>query len=177
MAWRSPYPIDVAPNQSEKSVWSRSVMGKSVATVCARFSWGTLMSRGSGCVVKRNKTVREVMTPDPLAVVDASMSIDEAGRLMQAWDVDEVLVTDGDRLCGVLTGQEVVVRSMTSGRHPATISAGECCDHDVQTVDPDVPTERAAEIMRRQKRPWLPVTRADQLVGTVWFTTAVGASR
>jgi CBS domain-containing protein len=45
-------------------------------------------------VIEAVTTVRDVMAPAPLAVVDASISIDEAGRVMRAWDVDEVLVTD-----------------------------------------------------------------------------------
>jgi len=68
-------------------------------------------------VIEAVTTVRDVMAPAPLAVVDASISIDEAGRVMRAWDVDEVLVTDRGRLCGRLTGREVVVRSIASDRH------------------------------------------------------------
>jgi CBS domain-containing protein len=122
-------------------------------------------------VIKATKLVRDVMGPEPLTVVDASMSIDEAGRVMRAWDVDEVLVTDGGRLCGILTGREVVVRSIASGRHPASISAGECCDGEPHAVSVDEPIDTAAELMRRHGLRRLPVTDADRLVGAVWLTT------
>jgi hypothetical protein len=40
--------------------------------------WGGTWSK----VIEAVKTVRDVMAPTPLAVVDASMSIDEASRVM-----------------------------------------------------------------------------------------------
>lgn len=122
-------------------------------------------------VIEAVKTVRDVMAPAPLAVVDASISIDEAGRVMRAWDVDEVLVTDRGRLCGRLTGREVVVRSIASDRHPASVSAGECCERDPHVVAADEPIDHAAQLMRRHGLQRLPVTDADRLVGSVWRTT------
>jgi CBS domain-containing protein len=121
-------------------------------------------------VIEAVKTVRDVMAPAPLGVVDASMSLDEAGRVMRAWDVDEVLVTDRGRLCGRLTGREVVVRSIASDRHPASVSAGECCEHP-HVVAVDEPIDHAAQLMRRHGLQRLPVTDADRLVGSVWRTT------
>jgi CBS domain-containing protein len=122
-------------------------------------------------VMTATQRVRDVMTPQPLTVVDASMSIDEAGRAMRAWDVDEVLVTDHGKLCGRLTGREVVIRSLSSDRHPATIPAGECCEREHPVVNADEPVATAAELMRRHGLQRLPVTDADRLVGTVWLST------
>ena len=128
-------------------------------------------------VIKATKRVRDVMGPEPLTVIPASMSINEAGKVMRAWDVDEVLVTDDGKLCGVLTGREVVVRSIASGRHPASISAGECCHADLPAVSVDEPIDAAAELMRRHDLHRLPVTESDRLVGTVWLTAVARGDR
>jgi CBS domain-containing protein len=160
-----PYPLRCVLNQFEERVWGAGVWGTGHRGLEPKS-----LKRGVG-VIKATKLVRDVMGPEPLTVVDASMSIDEAGRVMRAWDVDEVLVTDDGRLCGVLTGREVVVRSIASGRHPASISAGECCHGDLHAVSVDEPIDTAAELMRRHGLRRLPVTDADRLVGSVWLTT------
>jgi CBS domain-containing protein len=117
------------------------------------------------------------MAPKPPTVIDASMSINEAGRVMRAWDVDEVLVTDHGRLCGRLTDREVMVRSIASDRHPASIPVGECCEQDLHAVTADEPIDHAAEIMLRHGLQRLPVTDADRLVGTLWRTNLARAGR
>src|SRR6266545_1564390 len=65
-----------------------------------------------------NKTVRDVMMPEPWTV-DANVSIQEAAHSMRAWDLRDVLVTDRGELRGVLTDQDIIVLAIASGRHPS----------------------------------------------------------
>ena len=53
-------------------------------------------------------TVAQVMTRDPV-IVDAQTPIREAARQMQAKDIGDVIVMDGDRLIGVVTDRDIAV--------------------------------------------------------------------
>jgi CBS domain-containing protein len=68
--------------------------------------------------------VREVMTADP-ATVDSSAPATEAAALMRERDTGAIVVTDGDRLAGLLTDRDIVVRAVADGHNPADVKAGD----------------------------------------------------
>ena len=115
------------------------------------------------------KTVRDVMTPDPLTI-DAATSIESAAHLMRASDATDVLVTENGSLRGQLTDSDIVVVAIAAGRHPATIPAGDCCNSDLAWVAADESLDRAAALMRRHGVGRLPVVDNGQPVGTVWWS-------
>lgn len=121
------------------------------------------------------KQVQEAMMPEPLTV-DASMSVTETARLMRNWSVSEVLVVEESRLRGLLTDRDVVVIALASGRHPDTITAGECCDPDPPTVAADDPLEAAADVIARTGLQRLPVVEDGRPVGTIWATEIAALS-
>jgi predicted transcriptional regulator len=112
-------------------------------------------------------SVREAMMPEPLTV-DARLSITETARVMRNWAVREVLVVEDSQLKGMLTDSDIVVIAIASGRHPDTITAGECCDPNLQTVAADDTTERAAELIAEHQLARLPVVDHGRPVGTIW---------
>jgi CBS domain-containing protein len=112
------------------------------------------------------QTVRDVMRPDPLTI-DAKTSIGAAAQLMRTENIEDVLVTDNGRLCGLLTDSDIVVFAIAAGRHPDTVDAGECCNPEPAAVEPDDSTARAAELMRDHDVDRLPVIDHGQLVGLV----------
>lgn len=116
-----------------------------------------------------SRSVREAMMPEPLAV-EAQLSITETAHLMRTWAVREVLVVDDSDLVGLLTDRDVVVIAIAAGRHPDSITAGECCDRHMKTVRADDTVQHAAELMSRHGLQRLPVVDDERLVGTVWAT-------
>lgn len=122
-----------------------------------------------------NKTVRDVMMPEPWTV-EASLSIQEVAHLMRAWDVRDVLVTDHGELRGILADQDMIVLAIASGRHPSTLLAGECANPDIHTVAADDSADRAVDYMRRHGLRRLPVVDDHQLVGAVWIADLAIAS-
>jgi CBS domain-containing protein len=122
-----------------------------------------------------NKTVRDVMMPEPWTV-DANVSIQEAAHSMRAWDLRNVLVTDQGDLRGILTDQDIIVLAIASGRHPSTLLAGECANTNLHTVAADDSTGQAIEYMRHHGLRRLPVVDGQQLVGTVWIADLAIAS-
>jgi CBS domain-containing protein len=122
------------------------------------------------------KTVRDVMTPDPLTI-DAATSIETAAHLMRASDATDVLVTENGSLRGQLTDSDIVVVAIAAGRHPATIPVGDCCNLDLARIAADESLDRAAALMRRHGVDRLPVVENGQPVGTVWWSDVAAAVR
>lgn len=119
------------------------------------------------------QTVRDVMFPDPLTI-DAKTSIGAAAQLMRTRNVEDVLVTDDGRLCGLLTDSDIVVFAIAAGRHPDTVNAGECCNPELTAVEPDDSTDRAAALMRDYAVDRLPVVDHGRLVGMVSWDAVDG---
>jgi CBS domain-containing protein len=112
------------------------------------------------------QTVRDVMLPDPLTI-EANISIGAAAQLMRARNVEDVWVTENGELRGLLTDSDIVVFAIAAGRHPDTVNAGECCSPELTAVEPDVSTERAAELMRDFDVDRLPVVDQGRVIGMV----------
>jgi CBS domain-containing protein len=106
------------------------------------------------------------MVPNPLSV-DARTTIESAAQVMRENDIGDVLVTEDGLLRGILTDRDIVVRAIAAGRHPAATSAGEVCSSGIRTVDAEVSTTDAAEIMRQHALRRLPVVEDSKLVGIV----------
>ena len=64
-----------------------------------------------------DKTVRDIMTPDPVGVY-FDQTIGETARIMRDEAVGAVLVVSGESLTGVVTDRDLVVRGLAAGLSP-----------------------------------------------------------
>jgi CBS domain-containing protein len=110
--------------------------------------------------------VREVMTPNPVKVPRTG-TVAEAARIMLGADIGDVLVTDGDRMIGVLTDRDIVVRAVALDLDPDETTIGSICSAEVTTIGPDAPVDEAVQLMRREAIRRLPVVSDGRLVGLV----------
>jgi CBS domain-containing protein len=113
------------------------------------------------------KTVRESMTANPCSI-DADKSVAYAAKMMRDEDVGIAPIVEGDRLVGVLTDRDIVVRVVTEGRDPEQVKAIEVASRDVVTLDPQQDLDEALRLMARHQVRRLPVVEEDgRLVGVV----------
>jgi CBS domain-containing protein len=112
------------------------------------------------------ETVRDVMIPNPLTI-DASSSVQDAANVMRSNDIGDVLISDGERLRGILTDRDVVVRCVAPGLAADMTAAGDCCSPNLLTVEADAPVAQAVDLMRGQSLRRLPVVDDDRVVGIV----------
>jgi CBS domain-containing protein len=112
------------------------------------------------------QTVKDVMTSAPISVPPSAFAWD-AARLMKEQNIGDVIVMDGDRLCGIVTDRDLVVRVIGEGRDPSRTPVGEICSEDLVTVSPKDNTEDAARVMREHAIRRLPVTENGKPVGIV----------
>jgi CBS domain-containing protein len=111
--------------------------------------------------------VRDVMTPSPITLTrDATVA--QAAKIMRDQGIGDVLVTeDGDRLCGVVTDRDIVVRAVAETRDVTATPVGALCSSDVATVTPDQDADEVVRLMREKAVRRVPVVEEGHPVGIV----------
>ena len=113
------------------------------------------------------KNVRDVMTDRPRSVT-AETPVIQVAELMETEDVGVVPVVMGDRLLGVVTDRDIVVRVVAKGRNPNDVSAADAASQDLITVTPDEGLGDALKLMAQYQVRRLPVVGEDnRLLGVV----------
>ena len=111
-------------------------------------------------------TVSDVMTKNPV-VCGLSTSVAEAARLMRDHDIGDVLVSDGSQFVGIVTDRDIVVRCIADGRDTRSVTIGDVCSDEVESIDVDATVDTAARLMRDAAVRRLPVMNGNRLVGIV----------
>jgi CBS domain-containing protein len=113
------------------------------------------------------KSIRDVMTTNPTAIAPSTPIVD-AARSMKSENVGSLPIVEGDRLTGMLTDRDIVVRGLAEGKDAQSATAGEIASRDVVSIDPSQSLEEALRLMGEHQIRRLPVTEEDgRLVGIV----------
>ncbi|GGN48203.1 CBS domain-containing protein [Actinoplanes campanulatus] len=72
---------------------------------------------------------------------------------MKRQNIGDVMVLDGgDRLAGVVTDRDIVVRCVAADKDPRTVTAGDIASPATVTVEPDTDIDTAVALMRNVSR-------------------------
>jgi CBS domain-containing protein len=113
------------------------------------------------------KSVKEVMTSNPVSVEPAS-SLVEAARMMRDEDTGIVPVLEGSTLVGTVTDRDIVVRAVADGKDAQSTTVREVVSSDLVTIDPQQNLDEALRLMAKHQVRRLPVVEEDgRLVGIV----------
>jgi len=113
------------------------------------------------------KTAREIMTGGAECAGENETLVD-AARKMRELDVGALPICgEDDRLKGMLTDRDIVVRVLAEGKDPARTKAGELGQGKPVTIGADDSAEEALDTMREHKVRRLPVIDGHRLVGIV----------
>jgi CBS domain-containing protein len=74
---------------------------------------------------------------------------------------------DGDRLTGIVTDRDIVVRAIADDRSPGETTLGDLATGDVTSLSPEDSVEDAIRIMRDRAVRRIPVVENDRPVGIV----------
>ena len=111
-----------------------------------------------------DRHVQEIMTQDPVTV-DVSATLVDVARRMRDHDIGDVIVTENNKVRGILTDRDIVVRGIAEGHDPGQVKVNEVHSADLITVSPQDPVDSAAETMRRHDVRRLAVVDGDKPVG------------
>lgn len=114
-------------------------------------------------------TAREIMTGD-VECARTSDTLVEAARRMRDLDVGALPICgDDDRLKGMITDRDIVIRCVAEGGDPATTRVEELAagDGETVTIGADDSVEETLRTMRAHGVRRLPVIDGHELVGVV----------
>jgi CBS domain-containing protein len=113
------------------------------------------------------KTARDVMTGDAQCVGENETVSDAAKRLAEL-DVGSMPICgEDDRLKGMLTDRDIVVKVLAQGRDPSSTRAGELGEGKPVTIGADDSIEEAIRTMKDHRVRRLPVIDGHRLIGIV----------
>ena len=116
-----------------------------------------------------DKKARDVMSADCTCIGENDSVLDAAKRLAEL-DVGSLPICgEDDRLKGMLTDRDIVVKVLAEGRDPSSVKAGELGvgDGKTVTIGADDPIDEALRTMIDHKVRRLPVIDGRQLVGII----------
>lgn len=114
-----------------------------------------------------SKTAREIMTGGAECVGEKE-SVVTAAEKMARLDVGSLPICgEDDRLKGMLTDRDIVVKVLAQGKDPAKTTASELAQGKPVTIGADDSAEEALHTMTEYKIRRLPVIDGHELVGVV----------
>lgn len=110
--------------------------------------------------------IKDVMTSNP-TTCEPQASVVDAAKVMAQEDVGSIPTVETDRLVGVVTDRDIVIRVVAEGRDPQSVTVGDVASRNLVTVSPDDDLDRALKLMAENQVRRLPVVEGDKLVGIV----------
>ena len=113
------------------------------------------------------KTARDVMTGGAECIGENDTLLDAARKLAEL-DVGAMPICgEDDRLKGMLTDRDIVVKALAKGKDPASTRAGELAQGKPVTIGADDSVDEALHTMKDHKVRRLPVIDGHDLIGIV----------
>ncbi|MGW3045405.1 CBS domain-containing protein [Kitasatospora sp. NPDC001159] len=112
-------------------------------------------------------TAREIMHAGATCAQE-SETLEAAARRMRELDVGALPICGADdRLHGIITDRDIVVKCLAEGRDPKTTTAGELAQGKPITVDADADAAEVLRLMEQHRIRRLPVIEAHRLIGMI----------
>ncbi|MGK9169577.1 CBS domain-containing protein [Inquilinus limosus] len=111
--------------------------------------------------------VQEIMHTN-VQLADPNMTIRDVARRMRADNIGALPVGENDRLIGMVTDRDIVMRAVADERNPGTTTVREVMSEGICYCFEDDEVDRAAEVMAQHQVRRLPVlNRNKRLVGVI----------
>lgn len=112
--------------------------------------------------------VRDIMTSEGLATATLDTTLAEIAERMRDENVGAIpIVDDDDKLCGIITDRDIVVRAVAEGEDPGECTAEEILSGQLHTIDPEAELEEVADLMARHQIRRLPVVEDETVIGMI----------
>jgi CBS domain-containing protein len=112
--------------------------------------------------------VRDIMTSEGLATATLDTTLAEIAQRMRDENVGAIpIVDEDDKLTGIITDRDIVVRAIAEGEDPNECTAEEIISEQLHTIDPEAELEEVADLMARHQIRRLPVVEDEVVVGMI----------
>jgi CBS domain-containing protein len=110
---------------------------------------------------------RDIMSPDVECIGENDTLVMAAQRLRDMHIGSMPICGEDDRLKGMLTDRDIVVKAIAEGRDPSTTTAGSLAEGKPVTIGADDSIEQALETMKQHQVRRLPVIDGHDMVGII----------
>jgi CBS domain-containing protein len=108
--------------------------------------------------------VQDVMSKN-VATVNLETPLTEVAKLMYEMNVGSVPVVDGNKVVGIVTDRDIVIRDVAQGKNPQNATAKDVMTSGLSTATSDMDVHQAAKLMADKQIRRLPVVDNGSLVG------------
>jgi CBS domain-containing protein len=113
------------------------------------------------------KVARDVMTPDPQCIKENETLLAAAQKLAELNIGSMPICGEDDRLKGMLTDRDIVVKALAKGADPGTTTAGSLAAGKPVTIGADDSLRETLQTMAKYQVRRLPVIDGHDLVGII----------
>ena len=113
------------------------------------------------------KKARDVMTLECKCAGENDTVLDAAKRLSELNVGSMPICGEDDRLKGMITDRDIVVKVLAQGKDPASTTVGELAEGKPVTIGADDSIEEALDVMAENKVRRLPVIDEQRCVGII----------
>ncbi len=110
--------------------------------------------------------VREAMKSD-LVTVNRGETMDKVARLMTQWNVDVVVVIEGGKPVGLVTGKDILTQLVAEDKKPSKVRVQDIMSSPLITVSGDETVSDALDKMMEFDVSQLPVLDGNDLIGII----------
>ena len=114
-----------------------------------------------------SQRIRSVMERKKLLTAAPGTTVSEAAKLMAKKNVGAIMIVDDERLVGIFTERDALVRVIAEGRDSLTTRLAEVMTAAPHTVDPDKSFGYALLMMHENGFRHVPVTENGRPIGIV----------
>jgi CBS domain-containing protein len=110
--------------------------------------------------------IREMMSSD-VSFVDPSAKISDVAMMMKQKNIGSVPVVQGERVVGIITDRDIVLRVIADKKDMNQISVESVMTAQPVTIEENSDIHKAADMMAEYQIKRLPVTNKGKLVGII----------
>jgi CBS domain-containing protein len=108
-------------------------------------------------------------------VIKSSETVQEAAKRLARENIGAMPIVDGERLTGMLTDRDIVVKVIAEGKTPSEVMASELQTGKPVYVQADASIDDAMQLMAQNKIRRLPVVEDGKLIGMLTQADVVKA--
>lgn len=110
--------------------------------------------------------VKELMTTN-VASISSDDTVEHAAQLMREHNIGSIPVCNNEKIVGIITDRDIVLRSAADGENVRVQSVREIMSSNPVVGKPDMDIRDAARIMSERQIRRLPIVEKDNLIGVV----------
>lgn len=116
--------------------------------------------------IRKDMLVKDTMSRN-FSGVDSHSTVLEAARKIARSNTDSVIVTQNGDSLGIITGHDIIVKTVIKNVLPSEMTAGEIMSSPIITAKPSTDIIEAAEMMVKYNIRRLAVMENDSIVGMI----------